>query len=58
MVVYVIRLLENKLPKKTGIIMFMDAILHVMKVNKLKEISLEEFKELRQRIIDYGHART
>ena len=52
MAVTVIKLLENKLPKRTGIIMFMDAILHVMKKNKLKEISLEEFKELRKAIID------
>jgi len=43
---------KKPLPKRTGIVMFMDAILHVMKKNKLKEITLEEFKELRQEIID------
>ncbi len=49
---FVIRLLENKLPKRTGVIMFIDALLHVMKEQKLKEITLEQLKELRQGIID------
>ena len=52
MAAFVIRLLENKLPKRTGVIMFIDALLHVMKEQKLKEITLEQLKELRQGIID------
>ena len=53
---YVTRLLANKVTKRTGIIMFMDAILHIMKKHKYKEISLEELKELRQAIIDDARA--
>ena len=49
---YVISLLENKLPRRTGIIMFIDALLHVMREYKYKEITLEQLKELRQGIID------
>ena len=48
--------MKKTVTKRTGIIMLLDALLHVMKHYKYSVITLEEIKELRQAIIDDARA--